>query len=100
MTTRTTPSIAVFNDVFSLRGIDGDLPAGRYQIETEEELIESLSFVAFRRVETTIALPAIGSASLMRQVVAIDPVDLAAALVRDSARHTERSETAQRTAGA
>ncbi len=62
MTTRTTRSVAVFNSAFTLGGIDGELPAGSYRIESEEELIESLSFVAFRRVETTIELPAIGSA--------------------------------------
>lgn len=86
MTTRTTQSIAVFNDAFSLGGIDGELPPGSYRIETEEELIESLSFVAFCRVETTIALPAIGSVGLRRQIVAIDPLDLAAAQDRDAAR--------------
>ena len=80
----TIRSIAVFNSAFNLGGIDGDLPAGSYRIESEEELIESLSFVAFRRVETTIELPAIGSVSLKRQVVAIDPLDLALAQDRDA----------------
>ena len=84
MTTRTTRSVAVFNSAFTLGGIDGELPAGSYRIESEEELIESLSFVAFRRVETTIELPAIGSVSLKRQVVAIDPLDLALAQDRDA----------------
>lgn len=84
MTTRTIRSIAVFNSAFNLGGIDGELLAGSYRIESEEELIESLSFVAFRRVETTIELPAIGSVSLKRQVVAIDPLDLAMAQDRDA----------------
>lgn len=84
MTTRTIRSIAVFNSAFNLGGIDSELPAGSYRIESEEELIESLSFVAFRRVETTIELPAIGSVSLKRQVVAIDPLDLALAQDRDA----------------
>ena len=84
MTTRTIRSIAVFNSAFNLGGIDGELPAGSYRIESEEELIESLSFVAFRRVETTIELPAIGSVGLKRQVVAIDPLDLAMAQERDT----------------
>ncbi|WP_072391501.1 hypothetical protein [Hyphomicrobium sp. CS1GBMeth3] len=86
MTTRTTRSTAVFNSAFTLGGIDGELPAGSYRIESEEELIEGLSFVAFRRVETTIELPAIGSVSHKRQVVAIDPLDLAMAQERDTAR--------------
>jgi len=89
MTTRTIRSIAVFNEAFTLRGIDGELPAGSYRIETEEELIESLSFVALRRLETTIEIPAIGSVSLKRQIVPIDPLDLAAAQERNSARPLE-----------
>jgi hypothetical protein len=95
MAMRTTQSIAVFNDAFSLGGIDGELPAGSYRIETEEELIEGLSFVAFRRVETTIALPAIGSAGLKRQVLAIDPLDLAAAKDRDATRSQATPGTAR-----
>ncbi|MDQ8698146.1 hypothetical protein [Hyphomicrobium sp. LHD-15] len=86
MTTQTTRSIALFQAAFTLCGIDGELPAGSYRIETEEEVIESLSFVAFRRLETTIELPAIGSASLKRQIITIDPLDLAAAQLRDAAR--------------
>jgi hypothetical protein len=86
MTTQTTRSIALFQAAFTLRGIDGELPAGSYRIETEEELIESLSFVAFRRLETTIELPAIGSASNMRQIIPIDLLDLKAAQERDAAR--------------
>ena len=89
MTKRTIRSIAVFNEAFTLSGIDGELPAGSYRIETEEELIESLSFVALRRLETTIEIPAIGSVSLKRQIVPIDPVDLAAAREREAARSLE-----------
>jgi hypothetical protein len=86
MTTQTTRSIALFQAAFTLCGIDGELPAGSYRIETEDEVIESLSFVAFHRLETTIEIPAIGSASLKRQIVSIDPLDLAVAQERDSAR--------------
>lgn len=85
MTTRTTQTIAVFQHAFSLGGVDGDLPAGSYLIETEEERIDALSFVAYRRIATTITLPMIGADSRKRQVVTIDPDDITAARARDDA---------------
>lgn len=66
---------------FRLAGIDKALPPGAYEIETAEEAIDSLSIVAYRRISTTITLP--GPTALSRQLVTIDPADLAAALARD-----------------
>jgi hypothetical protein len=43
-----------------------------------------LSFLAYRRVSTTITLPAAGAASLRKQVVTIDPDELRAALAKDA----------------
>jgi hypothetical protein len=60
-------------------GIDQPVPAGIYDVETVEELIPGLSFLAYRRVRTSIILPASG-AYLGRQVFDIDPKDLAEAL--------------------
>lgn len=85
MTTRTTQTIVVFKRAFSLNGVEGKLPAGSYVVETEEEQIYALSFAAYRRVATTIALPSIGTTSLIQQVVTIEPEDLAAAQERDAA---------------
>ena len=42
---------------FSLAGVEGEQAAGTYAVETLEEPIEGLSFVAYRRVSTTIVLP-------------------------------------------
>ena len=86
MTTRTTQATILFNHPFSLVSVEGELPAGTYMIETEEEQLDSLSFVAYRRIETTIALPSLGSNSHMKQVVTIDPLDLAAAQKQDVKR--------------
>jgi hypothetical protein len=55
-------------------------PPGTYLIETVEELLGTLSFLAYRRVSTTITLPAVGAASLRRQVVTVDLDELRAAL--------------------
>jgi hypothetical protein len=46
--------------------------------------IDGLSFVAFRRISTTITLPAVGTSSARRQFIEIDPADLAAAQQRDA----------------
>ncbi|MFA5949062.1 MAG: hypothetical protein WC807_02130 [Hyphomicrobium sp.] len=84
MTTRVVNAIAVFKRPFVLKGIDDELPAGRYLIETEEQQLEALSFVAYRRVATTITLPRVGGGGGLRQVVDIDPDDLAAQQLKDT----------------
>jgi hypothetical protein len=84
MPERTTHSSVTFLHPFSLVGLDGVQPAGTYTIETVEETLDNLSFVAYRRISTTIVLPAVGSPSRQRQVVTIDPQDLEAALERDA----------------
>jgi hypothetical protein len=45
---------------FKIRGIDGLLPAGPYLVIKDEEMIEGLSLVSFRRVATMIVVPAAG----------------------------------------
>src|SRR5687767_9066066 len=84
MTERITRSSVTFLHDFVLRDVDGVQPPGTYLIETVEEPLETLSFLAYRRVATTIALPAVGVASRRRQVVTIDPDELHAALARDT----------------
>jgi hypothetical protein len=66
-----------------MRGIDGVQPAGTYTIETDEELLEQLSFRAYRRVSTSIVLPLRGS-SRGCEMIKIDPTELEAARRRDS----------------
>lgn len=84
MPERTTHSSVTFLHPFSLVGLDGVQPAGTYTIEIVEETLDNLSFVAYRRVSTTIVLPAVGTATRQRQVVTIDPRDLEAAQKRDA----------------
>lgn len=80
MTTRTTRTTVTFTGPFSLRGVDGIQPAGVYDVDTDEELIDDLSFLAYRRVATTIRLKKDGA----MQVYRIDPVELDARLLRDA----------------
>ena len=84
MPTRTISTPVTFRRAFSLPGIDDLLPAGTYTVETDEELIEGLSFYAYRRVATMIRLPA-GSGRLgFSQTVPINPLDLDAAQAMDA----------------
>jgi ABC-type branched-subunit amino acid transport system ATPase component len=54
---RTLSKTVVFSKPFLLKDVDRILPAGDYRVVTDEELIEGLSFVAYRRVATMIFLP-------------------------------------------
>ena len=50
MTVRTTRTTISFSQPFKLRDVDDIQPAGDYLLDTDEELIEGLSRLAYRRV--------------------------------------------------
>ena len=81
MITRTKRVTLTFKHPFSLKGVDRPLAAGQYEVVSDEELIEELSFPVYRRVSTLIFLPPHGSSSI--EMVNVDPADLAAAQERD-----------------
>ena len=83
MTMRVTTCSQTFQRDFLLAGFDAPIPAGITDIEHHEEQIEGLSFIAYRRVTTTIALPSGAQTSRLRQIVEIDPTDLARAVEQD-----------------
>jgi hypothetical protein len=89
MAGRTTRMSVTFSRPFSLADVDGIQPAGTYRIQTVDVTLDSLSFLAYRRVSTTIELPAVGAVSSRRQVVTIDPLELEAALKTDPAAGAE-----------
>ena len=78
MTSRTTTKTVTFKSPFQLPGWDASLPAGAYEVSTDEEQLDT-SFTAFRRVETRIQLRR--GAETMH--VTIAPQDLDDALTRD-----------------
>ena len=84
MTTRTTRQSVTFRRPFSIRGAKDVQPAGTYIVETDEELLEALSFPAYRRVSTSIILPVRGGGSGSYEVLRIDPAELAEAQRRDA----------------
>lgn len=81
---RTRREWLTFAASFKLVGVDHPMPAGAYQIITDEELIEGLNFPVFRRVRTWIMARA--SASGPEEMVAIDPTELARTHERGSVR--------------
>ena len=83
MTVRTTSRTVTFRRPFFLKGTDGVQPPGTYAVETDEEQIPGLSFLAYRRISTTIVLSVPYAGGAVRQVVTIDPADLEAAQIVD-----------------
>ena len=82
MTLRTKSRKLTFQRPFSLRGVQGLLPPGTYTVETDEELLEQLSFTAYQRVATSIRVPVGGSANSY-QMFRVEPADLDEAEKRD-----------------
>jgi hypothetical protein len=75
MTTRSRRETVTFRHSFRIRGVDRELPAGAYEVITDEEMIEGLSFASFRRVATMIMVPAAQRNSTM-EMVSISSIDL------------------------
>ncbi|MGH6931934.1 MAG: hypothetical protein ACREEE_05805 [Dongiaceae bacterium] len=88
MNARTSSRAVSFSRPFMLSGVGAVLPAGTYTVETEEELIQDLSFAAYRRVTTSIFLPPKPGTTVLMQIASIDPVELEAALDRDAMMET------------
>jgi hypothetical protein len=77
---RTTRKAVTFDRPFSLSAVDEVQPAGTYTVEVDEELIEGLSFLAYRRVATTIYLPLGPGRAGSLQAIQVDPHELTAGL--------------------
>ena len=95
MQDRITHRMVTFLHPFSLAGVEGERPAGTYDIETTEAPINGLSILGYRRVSTTIELSSDLSAMFSRQRVDIDPRDLEAAEKRDAAMVTSAASAKQ-----
>jgi len=74
----------VFQHPFTLRGWKQPHPAGRYAVEIEEELVEGLSFEAWRRVSTMLTLLPLRPGGTI-EALPVDAGALAAALLADNA---------------
>jgi hypothetical protein len=76
MTTRSRRETITFKHSFRINGIDRSLPPGDYEVITDEEMIEGLSFAAYRRVATMIVVPAAPPRNLTMEMISIGSVDL------------------------
>jgi len=83
MADRSIETIVTFRRPFSLAALDAPLPAGSYRVVTEEDAIHGLSFQAFHRTATLLLLPALGPHWSVRQMVPVNPDELAAAEAAD-----------------
>jgi len=87
MTIRSRREAVTFKHPFRIRGVDRLLPAGTYEVITDEESIEGLSFAAFRRIATMIKVP--GATASMQEMISIGSVDLADAQRIDASAPNE-----------
>ena len=83
MTIRTTRSTVSFSNPFTLRNLEGVQPAGEYVVLADDELVEGLSRVAYRRLVTLSQTPAISASRRRTESFSISQTDLAAALMKD-----------------
>lgn len=81
MTTRTKQSKVTFRRPFLLASFGMELPAGTYSVETDEELLEGISFPVYRRIATLIHVHAPAG---LTQTLTVDPKELDTALARDA----------------
>jgi len=89
MKTRSRREVVTFKHSFQIRGIDHPLLAGRYEVITDEEMIEGLSFASYRRVATMMIVPAASHGARM-EMFSIGPVDLTVAQRIDASTPDER----------
>jgi hypothetical protein len=83
MLQRTRVEKTVFPKPFQIDGYERQIPAGTYSIEISEELIQELSFPAYRRVATTLLLPALPNRPGGTVFLSVTQADLDAALNTD-----------------
>jgi hypothetical protein len=76
MTMRSRRETITFKHPFRIKGIDRQLQAGAYEVITDEEMIEGLSFASFRRVATMIMVPGAAPRSSSMEMVSISATDL------------------------
>lgn len=73
MTIRTSRTTVTFQHPFQFDGFDETQPAGDYTVDVDEELIEGLSFLAYRRVAVLVHLPAIATPGNRSSLVSVSP---------------------------
>lgn len=83
MTTRTTTKSVTFIHPFVLGDLDEVFPPGAYSVETDEERVEGVAFVAYRRVSVVFHLPSRTGNPVLARAITMHPRELDTALLRD-----------------
>lgn len=95
MTERISRYSVVLHYPFDPGGDNGMQPAGIYDVETVEEQLDSISFIAFRRLSTSMSKqPACGQ-HVRPGSMMVDPADLERALA-DDRRHKPQATPSSR----
>ena len=76
MTTRTRRETIHFKHPFRIKGIDRQLAPGAYEVITDEEMIEGVSFPSFRRVATMMMVPGAPPQRSAMEMISISAADL------------------------
>ena len=81
---RTTETEITFTRPFRLESLVEPQEAGTYRLITDEELIEGLSFPAYRRVAMHLEIPSISALTVKRQRLQVSYEDIYRALALDA----------------
>ena len=84
MTMRSRRETVHFKHPFQIKGVDRLLSAGAYEVVTDEEMIEGLSFPCFRRVATMITVPGVAPRNSSVEMIAIGSIELSDAQRNDA----------------
>ncbi len=82
--TRSRRETVVFKRPFRLASIARQLPAGAYEVVTDEEMIEGLSFPSFRRVATMMMVPTAPPHSSSIEMIMVGSIELSDAQRTDA----------------
>jgi hypothetical protein len=88
MMMRTTRTTVLFKHSFKLGESDEKHPAGSYSIETDEELLQDVSFPAYRRTATWMQRINDINPTRIMPTALVDPLQLEAALLADRTSET------------
>jgi len=89
MTLRSRRETVHFKHPFRIKGIDRLLSAGAYEVITDEEMIEGLSFPCFRRIATMIMVPGAAPRHSSVEMISIGSLDLSDAQRNDASTPDE-----------
>ena len=88
MLTRTIEDRVIFNNPFKIPGTNKLIPSGSYRINIMEEILEGLSFVAYRKTAIILYIP-INNPQSEERLIIFKPKDFDALLQSDKISKTD-----------